>query len=297
MKVMLAGSSGLIGTALVRLLLDEGHEVLRLVRRAPAARDEVQWDPVAGTMDTEALAGVEAVIHLGGASIAGQRWTEAYKQEIRDSRIKSTRLISETIAQSDSKPAVFLCASALGYYADRGDEILTENSPKGEGFLADVTAEWEHATLPASEAGVRVCNMRIGVVLSETGELPRSMLTPFKFGLGGKLGNGRQYMSWIHVEDVARAFAFVLKTKSLDGPINLAAPNPVTNAEFTKALGRVLSRPTLFRVPGFALRIAMGEMAQFALGSARLYPLKLAQSGFRHRWNDIEPALRDILDR
>ena len=297
MKVMLAGSSGLIGTALVRLLLDEGHEVLRLVRRAPAARDEVQWDPVAGTIDTEALAGVEAVIHLGGASIAGQRWTEAYKQEIRDSRIKSTRLISETIAQSDSKPAVFLCASALGYYADRGDEILTENSPKGEGFLADVTAEWEHATLPASEAGVRVCNMRIGVVLSETGELPRSMLTPFKFGLGGKLGNGRQYMSWIHVEDVARAFAFVLKTKSLDGPINLAAPNPVTNAEFTKALGRVLSRPTLFRVPGFALRIAMGEMAQFALGSARLYPLKLAQSGFRYRWNDIEPALRDILDR
>ena len=297
MKVMLAGSSGLIGTALVRLLLDEGHEVLRLVRRAPAARDEVQWDPVAGTIDTEALAGVEAVIHLGGASIAGQRWTEAYKQEIRDSRIKSTRLISETIAQSDSKPAVFLCASALGYYADRGDEILTENSPKGEGFLADVTAEWEHATLPASEAGVRVCNMRIGVVLSETGELPRSMLTPFKFGLGGKLGNGRQYMSWIHVEDVARAFAFVLKTKSLDGPINLAAPNPVTNAEFTKALGRVLSRPALFKVPGFALRIAMGEMAQFALGSARLYPLKLAQSGFRYSWNDIEPALRDILDR
>ena len=297
MKVIVAGSSGLIGTALVRMLLDEGHEVLRLVRRAPAAKDEVQWDPVAGTIDTEALAGVEAVIHLGGASIAGQRWTAAYKQEIRDSRIKSTRLISETIAQSDSKPAVFLCASALGYYADRGDEILTENSPKGEGFLADVTAEWEYATLPASEAGVRVCNMRIGVVLSETGELPRSMLTPFKFGLGGKLGNGRQYMSWIHIEDVARAFAFVLKTKSLDGPINLAAPNPVTNAEFTKALGRVLSRPTLFKVPGFALRIAMGEMAQFALGSARLYPLKLTQSGFMYRWNDIEPALRDILGR
>ena len=297
MKVMMAGSSGLIGTALVRLLLDEGHEVLRLVRRAPAADDEVQWDPAADSMDTEALDGVEAVIHLGGASIAGQRWTAAYKQEIRDSRIRSTRLISETIAQSDSKPAVFLCASALGYYADRADEILTENSPKGEGFLADVTEEWERATLSASDAGVRVCNMRIGVVLSATGELPRSMLTPFRFGLGGKLGNGRQYMSWIHIEDVARAFAFVLKTKSLDGPINLAAPNPVTNAEFTKALGRVLSRPTLFKVPGFALRIAMGEMAQFALGSARLYPLKLTQSGFMYRWNDIEPALRDILGR
>ena len=221
----------------------------------------------------------------------------AYKQKIRDSRIKSTQLISETIAQSDSKPAAFLCASALGYYADRGDEILTENSPKGEGFLADVTAEWERATLPASDAGVRVCNMRIGVVLSATGELPRSMLTPFRFGLGGKLGNGRQYMSWIHIEDVARAFAFVLKTESLVGPINLAAPNPVTNAEFTKALGRVLSRPTLFKVPGFALRIVMGEMAQFALGSARLYPLKLTQSGFNCKWDDIERALRDILDK
>ena len=297
MKVMVAGSSGLIGTALVRLLLEEGHEALRLVRRAPSTDDEAQWDPEAGIMDTEALDGVEAVIHLGGTSIAGQRWTAAYKQEIRDSRIKSTRLISETIAQSDSKPAVFLCASALGYYADRADEILTENSPKGEGFLADVTAEWERATLPASEAGVRVCNMRIGVVLSETGELPRSMLTPFKYGLGGKLGNGRQYMSWIHIDDVARAFAFALKRESLNGPINLAAPNPVTNAEFTKALGRVLSRPALFRVPRFALRIAMGEMAQFALGSARLYPLKLAQNGFRHKWNDIEPALRDILDK
>ena len=178
MKVMVAGSSGLIGTALVRLLLDEGHEVLRLVRRAPAADDEAQWDPVAGSIDTEALDGIEAVIHLGGTSIAGQRWTAEYKQEIRDSRINSTRLISETIAQSDSKPAVFLCASALGYYADRGDEILTENSPKGEGFLADVTAEWEQATIPASDVGVRVCNMRIGVVLSENGELPRKMVTP-----------------------------------------------------------------------------------------------------------------------
>ena len=297
MKVMVAGSSGMIGTALVRLLLEEGHEVLRLVRRAPVADDEVQWDPAANSIHTEALDGIEAVIHLGGVSIAGQRWTAEYKQEIRDSRINSTRLISEAIAQSDSKPAVFLCASALGYYADRGDEILTENSPKGEGFLANVTAEWERATLPASEAGVRVCNMRIGVVLSETGEIPRSMLTPFRLGLGGKLGNGRQYMSWIHIEDVARAFSFVLKRESLDGPINLAAPNPVTNAEFTKALGRVLSRPTLFRVPRFALRIAMGEVAQFAMASARLYPLKLIQSGFNYKWDDIEPAMRDILDK
>lgn len=297
MKVMVAGSSGLIGTALVRLLLDEGHEVLRLVRRAPVGSNEVNWDPEAGSIDIEALDGIEAVIHLGGASIAGKRWNAAYKQEIRESRINSTRLISETIAQLDPKPAVFLCASALGYYADRGDEILTENSPRGEGFLADVTQEWEGATLPASEAGVRVCNMRIGVVLSKDGELPRSLLTPFRFGLGGKLGNGRQYMSWIHVEDVARAFAFVLKTESMNGPINVSAPDPVTNAQFTKSLGRILSRPALFRVPGFALRIAMGEMAQFALGSTRLYPLKLTQSGFKCKWDEIEPALREILDK
>ena len=296
MKVLVAGSSGLIGTALQRLLLADGHEVLRLVRRSPAAADEVHWDPTVGSIDSGALAGVEAVVHLGGASIAGKRWNSEYKQEIRDSRVDSTRLLSETLATLQPTPSVFLCASALGYYSDRADEILTETSPKGEGFLADVTEEWEDATLPAVEAGVRVCNMRIGVVISETGELPQSMLTPFKLGLGGKLGNGRQHMSWIHIDDVARAFVYALNTTSVSGPVNVSSPTPVTNAEFTKALARTLSRPALFTVPGFALRIVMGEMAQFALGSTRLYPLKLIESGFKFKWTEVEPALRDILD-
>ena len=296
MKILVAGSSGLIGAALVQRLVDDGNDVLRLVRREASGADEAQWDPVAGSIDAATLEGVEAVVHLGGASIAGKRWNTAYKQEIRDSRINSTRLLSETIARLQPKPAAFLCASALGYYADRADEILTENSPKGEGFLADVTAEWESATAPASEAGIRVCNMRIGVVLSKTGELPRSMLTPFKLGLGGKLGNGRQYMSWVHLDDVVGAFVHALNAPSLSGPVNIAAPNPVTNAEFTRALAKALSRPAIFTVPGFALRIAMGEMAQFALGSARLYPLRIIESGFKFRWDDVESALRDILD-
>ena len=297
MKILIAGSSGLIGSALVARLKQERHEISRLVRRAPVSADEIQWDPDAGVIDQASIEGTEAVIHLGGASIAGKRWNDAYKQEIRDSRVNSTRLLSEALARMPQKPEVFLCASALGYYGERADEVLTENSPKGDGFLPDVTAEWEAATAPASEAGIRVCNMRIGVVLSKTGELPRSLLLPFKLGLGGKLGNGRQYMSWIHIDDVAGAFAHALNTPSLAGPINLAAPNPVTNAEFTQALASVLSRPALFTVPAFALRIAMGEMAKFALASARLYPLRITESGFKFRWEDIEPALRDILDK
>ena len=295
MKILIAGASGLIGSALVRRLEQHHHQVSKLVRRAPASAAEIQWDPAAGTIDEARLHGTEAVIHLGGASIAGKRWNDAYKREIRDSRVNSTRLLSETIARLRPKPAVFLCASALGYYGDRADEILTDNSPKGAGFLADITAEWETATAPASEAGIRVCNMRIGVVLSKTGELPRGMLTPFKLGLGGKLGNGRQYMSWIHLDDVVGAFAHALDAPSLSGPVNLSAPNPVTNAEFTRALAGVLSRPAPFRVPGFALRIRMGEMAQFALASARMYPLKIMQSGYKFEWEEVESALRDIV--
>ena len=297
MKILIAGSSGLIGSALVRHLTQERHEVSRLVRRPPASADEVQWDPAASTIDEARLEGTEAVIHLGGVSIAGKRWNDAHKREIRDSRVNSTRLLSEALARMPQKPEVFLCASALGYYGERGDEVLTENSPKGDGFLPDITAEWEAATAPASEAGIRVCNMRIGVVLSKTGELPRSMLLPFKLGLGGKLGNGRQYMSWIHIDDVVGAFTHALSAPSLHGPVNASAPNPATNAEFTRALARVLSRPALFTVPRFALRIAMGELAEFALASSRMQPQRLEESGFNFRWEDVESALRDILDK
>lgn len=297
MKILIAGSSGLIGSALFSRLKQERHQVSTLVRRAPASAGEIQWDPASRAIDEARLEGTEAVIHLGGASIAGKRWNDAYKQEIRDSRVNSTRLLSEALARMPQKPEVFLCASALGYYGERGDELLTENSPQGSGFLPDVTAEWEAATASASEAGIRVCNMRIGVVLSKTGELPRSMLLPFKLGLGGKLGNGRQYMSWIHLDDVVGAFLHAINNRTLTGPINLSAPNPVTNAEFTRALARVLSRPALFTVPGFALRIAMGEMAKFALASSRMQPERLAESGFTFEWQHIEPALRDILEK
>ena len=295
MKSLVAGASGLIGRALISRLKQQRHEVSRLVRRAPASADEIQWDPAAGAIDEARMAGTEAVIHLGGASIAGKRWNDAYKQEIRDSRVNSTRLLSESLARMPQKPEVFLCASALGYYGERGDELLTENSPKGDGFLPEITAEWEAATAPAAEAGIRVCNMRIGVVLSKSGELPRGLLLSFKLGLGGKLGNGRQYMSWIHIDDVVDAFTHALNTPSMHGPINVSAPNPVTNAEFTRALARVLSRPALFTVPTFALRIAMGELAEFALASSRMQPERLQESGFNFRWENVESALRDIL--
>ena len=297
MKILIAGSSGLIGSALVTRLKQERHQVSRLVRRPPASADEIQWDPAIGTIDEARLEGIEAVIHLGGVSIAGKRWNDAYKREIRDSRVNSTRLLSEALARMPQKPAVFLCASALGYYGERGDEVLTEDAPKGDGFLPDITAEWEAATAPASEAGIRVCNMRIGVVLSKTGELPRSLLLPFKLGLGGKLGNGRQYMSWIHIDDVVGAFTHALSAPSLHGPVNLSSPNPITNAEFTRALARVLSRPAIFTVPRFALRVAMGELAEFALASSRMQPERLEESGFNFRWEDVESALRDILDK
>ncbi len=295
MKVLIAGSSGLIGTALAGRLLDDGNEVLRLVRRAPVAADEVRWDPSGGSVDASSLEGIDAVVHLGGVSIAGRRWSEAYKQQIRDSRVISTRLLSETIANLQSRPAVFLCASALGYYGNRGDEVLTEESPRGSGFIANSTAEWESACSPASEAGIRVCNMRIGVVLSREGEMPRRTLLPFKLGLGGKLGNGRQYFSWVHIEDVVRAFVYALDNPSLTGPVNVSAPNPVSNAAFTRALARVLSRPAFFTVPEFALRITMGEMSQLALDSARVSPRRLEESGFKFEWNDIEQALRDVI--
>ncbi len=295
MKILVAGSSGLIGTALAERLRGDGHKVVRLVRRAPSRNDEVRWDPVAGSIDTAKLAGVDAAIHLGGASITARRWNAAYKAEIRDSRVNSARLLSETLAQLEPSPSVFVCASALGYYGDRADETLTENSPKGDGFMAEVTAEWEAATAAAMHAGIRMCNMRIGVALSATGDLPKNMLLPFKLGLGGKIGSGRQYMSWIHIDDVVGAFVHTIDTPTLQGAINLAAPNPVTNTEFTQALARVLSRPALFTVPSFALQIAMGEVAQVVTASTRMNPQRLLASGYTFRWQTIEPALRDIL--
>ncbi len=297
MKIVIAGSSGLIGGALARRLRDEGDDVTRLVRRAPAGDDEARWDPDAGELDGGAIAGADAVVHLGGVSIAGKRWNAARKAAIRDSRVNSARLLSETLAGLDAPPAVFVCASALGYYGSRADETLTEDSAQGDDFLARTTAEWEAATSAATDAGVRVVNPRIGVVLSAAGDMPKRMLPPFKLGLGGKFGGGRQYMSWVHIDDVVGGFIHAIQTPALRGPVNLSAPNPVTNAEFTRALAQILGKPAIFAVPEFALRIALGEMTDFMLGSARLQPKRLTESGFEFRWESVEDALRDVLGK
>ena len=297
MKIVISGSSGLIGAALVKRLRAEGNDVTRLVRRPPSAADEAPWNPDAADLAPAIFADAHAVIHLGGVSIAAKRWNPARKAAIRDSRVNSSRLLSETLAALPAPPSAFICASALGYYGSRAHEILTEDSAPGDDFLAQTTADWEAATHAATAAGIRVVNPRIGVVLSADGDMPKRMLPPFKLGLGGKLGNGRQYMSWVHIDDVVGAFIHALQTPTLSGPINLASPNPVTNAEFTQALARILGKPALFAVPEFALRIALGEMADFTLGSARLQPKRLTESGFKFRWLSVEDALRDVLGK
>jgi uncharacterized protein len=299
MKILITGSSGLIGSALVALLTSQGQSVTRLVRsRARSGEGEISWDPSAGNIHAPSLEGFEAVVHLAGENIAAGRWTAEQKARIRDSRVKGTRLLAESLARLARRPAVLLCASALGYYGNRGEEVLQESSPSGSGFLAEVCRDWEAAAEPAARCGIRVGNLRMGVVLSlEGGALPR-MLPPFRLGLGGRVGEGKQYMSWIAIDDVVGAFSFALKSAALCGPVNVVAPNPVTNLEFTKTLGRVLGRPTLFPMPAFAARLAFGEMADaLLLGSARLEPAKLLATGFKFRFTELEPALRHILGK
>lgn len=301
MRVVVTGASGLIGSALVPVLLSKGHRVIRLVRRKPTAArpdgsTEIFWNPMLGQMGDGFLEECEAVIHLAGESIADGRWDEDKKRRVRDSRVKSTRFLAETLAQLNHKPRAFICASATGYYGDRDDEILTEDSAPGTGFLADVCREWEAAADQARSAGIRTLHMRIGMVLSGRGGALQKILTPFKFGLGGKVGNGRQWMSWIALDDVVRAFVHALEREDLSGPVNTVAPKPVTNEEFTQIFGRVLHRPTFMPVPAFALRLAFGEMAEeLVLSSARVLPRKLLASGFEFLYPDLESALRHEL--
>ena len=295
--VVVTGASGLIGTKLVPALEAAGRRVLRAVRRPAKNEQELSYDPKAGTIEREKLVGVDAVIHLAGAGIATKRWTESYKQVLIDSRVDGTKLISETIASLDNKPRVFACASAIGYYGDRGDTELEESATSGDGFLPEVCMQWERACQPARDAGIRTVNMRIGVVLSTKGGALKEMLTPFKLGGGGILGSGRQYFSWIELDDIVRAMQFVLENESLSGPVNLVSPNPVTNREFTKTLGRVLSRPTILPMPAFAARLLFGEMADaLLLASARVVPSALTDAGFSYEYAELEPALRHILN-
>jgi uncharacterized protein (TIGR01777 family) len=298
MKVAITGASGLLGRALVPFLRNGGHEVVRLVRRAPKAGDEARWDPAAGAIDAAALEGVDAAVNLSGENIGEGRWTQARKALLRSSRLGPTRLLAETLARLGAKPKVLVSVSAIGYYGDRGDQWLSEAEPPAGDFLGRLSAEWEKAAEPAAGAGIRVVHPRLGVVLSPAGGALGKMLLPFRAGLGGVLGPGTQYMSWIAIDDVLGAVHHLLERGDLAGPVNTAAPEPVTNAAFTKTLGRVLRRPTVAPAPAFALRLAFGEMADATLlSSARVRPDKLLASGYRFRFPTLEGALRHVLGK
>ncbi len=300
--VLITGASGLIGSQLVAAFEAEGHRVLRAVRRNAQNDQELSWDPTAGTIDRNKLEGIagglDAVVHLAGANIAGKRWTKAYKQLLIDSRVDGTTLIAETIANLNLKPKVFACASAIGYYGNRGNDELDEATACGDSYLPELCMQWERSCQAARDAGIRTANMRFGVVLSPKGGALQKMLTPFKLGAGGILGNGRQFFSWISLDDAVRAIQFVTDNDSLSGPVNLVSPNPVTNHEFTKTLGRVLSRPTVLPMPAFAARLLFGDMADpLLLASARVVPSALTEAGFSYHHAQLEPALRHLLGR
>jgi uncharacterized protein (TIGR01777 family) len=299
MKVLLSGSSGLVGSALIPFLTDAGHQLVRLVRSQPKDEaSEVRWDPGAGDIDAGGLKGVDAAVHLAGESIAAGRWTAAKKDRILESRVKGTRLLAETLAGLEQRPKALVSASAVGYYGDRGEEALSEESASGSAFLSEVCRQWEAATEPAAGAGIRVVNLRFGVMLSTAGgALPR-LLTPFRLGVGGRLGSGKQFMPWIALDDVTAALLHALTTETLHGPVNAVAPQAVTNREFTKTLGRVLGRPTLFPMPACAARLAFGQMAdELLLASQRVEPAKLLASGYRFRFPELEGALRHLLGK
>ncbi len=295
MRVLVTGATGLIGSHLVPALQREGHQVVRLGRRRDAS--DFVWDPLRGQMDTGALDGVDAVVHLAGENI-GQRWTEERKQRMWRSRVEGARLLADAIASVSSPPRTFISASATGYYGDRGDEALDEDAGPGRGFLAELCQAWEEAAQGAARAGTRVVNPRFGVVMSDKGGALARLLPLFRLGLGGALGDGRQYMSWIDIEDLVSAVLFLLRRDDLSGPVNVTSPNPVTNEEFTRTLARVLGRPAFLRVPAFALKAMMGQMAEEALlAGQRVLPRKLHQAGFAFQYPDLEGSLRHVLGR
>ena len=301
MKIAIGGSTGLVGSALVGFLTTGGHEVSRLSRSGPSFNDgtsNISWDPAKGTIDAVALEGTDAVVHLGGHNIAHGRWTNGMKRLIRDSRVNSTTLLSRTLAGLAKPPRVLVCASAIGFYGDRGQDVMTEDSEPGPSFLSETCREWEEATAAARDAGIRVVNLRIGVVLSPKGGALKKMLLPFKLGGGGVVGNGRQWMSWVCLDDLPRIILHAIQTESLSGPVNATAPGTVDNREFTKTLGRVLKRPTVFPLPAFVVKLAFGEMGEeLLLGSTRTVPNRLQESGYEFAYPELEPAMRHLLGR
>jgi uncharacterized protein (TIGR01777 family) len=296
-RVAVTGSGGLIGSALVAALGTGGHDVVRLVRSgADPGAGRFLWDPSGGQVDTRAFAGTEAVVHLAGESVAG-RWTEAKRRRIRASRVAGTRLLAETLAALDRPPGVLVCASAIGFYGKRGNEPLDETDSGGDDFLAGVVREWEAACEPARAAGIRVVNVRFGVVLSPAGGALGTMLPLFRLGLAGRVGSGRQAFSWVAIDDVVGAIVHAIGAETLSGPVNVTSPNPVTNAEFTRTLAHVLRRPAILPAPAFAVRAALGQFSQEILGGARVLPTRLEESGYTFRDPELEPALRHLLGR
>ena len=296
MKILLTGSHGLVGNALTTSLTGDGHDVMSLVRRQAANDSEIEWHPDRGEINDQQLEGLDVVVHLAGESIASGRWTDEKKRKIRESRVKGTELLSESLARLSPPPSTFICASAIGYYGDRGDQLLTEASAPGNDFLAEVCIAWEEATRSAEQKGIRTIRCRFGIILDENGGALQRMLTPFRMGIGGKVGDGKQWMSWIALEDVVRGIQFVMDQYEIRGPVNFTAPHPVTNSEFTKDMGEVLSRPTLFSMPAFAARLAFGEMADaLLLSSARVEPKCLTEAGFEFKHKNLRAALEYIL--
>ncbi|HEY9714044.1 MAG TPA: TIGR01777 family oxidoreductase [Chroococcales cyanobacterium] len=294
MKILVTGSHGMVGSQLVTYLKSRDHQVMRLSRSA-GGPDQIVWDPSLGEIDESRLEGFDAVVHLAGDNIADGRWTDSKKARILSSRVEGTTLLCKTLASLQAPPEVIVSASAIGYYGDRGEEVLTEESGPGAGFLADVCSKWEAATESAGSRNIRVARVRMGVVLSPTGGAMTKLLTPFKLGAGGRLGSGKQYMSWIALDDLVQIFEHVITHKGLVGPVNAVAPNPVTNQEFTEALGAALHRPTVMPLPGFAAHLIMGEMAdELLLSSARVMPNKLMASGYKFIHPDIQSTLRQM---
>ncbi|AVT39484.1 TIGR01777 family oxidoreductase [Plantactinospora sp. BB1] len=297
MRILIAGSSGWLGTRLTDRLRAADHDVVRLVRRRTQGPDEVRWDPGAGQLDPAVLVGVDAVVNLAGANIGDRRWTPRYKEVLRSSRVDSTGTLARAIAAlpAEQRPRTLLNGSAIGWYGDTGDRPVEEDEPAGEGFMADLCRVWEAATAPAEQAGVRVVRLRIGLPLEHSGGLLKPQLLPYRLGIAGKFGSGRQWIPWISMADWLAAMTFLLDREEIAGPVNVVGPAPVTNAEFTRALGRALHRPTVMPVPGIALRILLGELSVESLRSLRVLPGVLNRAGFAYRHPDLASALQAAL--
>jgi uncharacterized protein len=290
-RIIIAGSSGFIGTALIDRLRSDGHEVVRLVRRTPQSADEVSWNPAAGDLDPAVLADADVAVNFAGVGVGDKRWTDSYKQEILSSRVDSTVTLSRAIAEADPGPRVLLNASAIGFYGDRGDEVLDENSPPGDGFFPDVCRAWEAATQSAEEAGVRVCNLRSGLIVGPGGGMMKRLVPLYKAGLGGPLGNGRQYQSWVSLADEIGAIVFLINAE-LSGPVNLTGPTPVPNAVFADVLGHALRRPSLLPAPKFGLKLVLGEFGVNTVESTRAVPRVLLDAGYEFIHPDVDRAVR-----